>query len=43
MYEKLDTLLLRYEDISRELASPEVVSDQTRFRNLMKEQSDLTI
>ncbi len=42
MYEKLDTLLLRYEDISRELASPEVVSDQTRFRNLMKEQSDLT-
>ena len=42
MYEKLDTVLLRYEDISRELASPEVVSDQARFRNLMKEQSDLT-
>ena len=42
MYEKLDTVLLRYEDISRELASPEAVSDQARFRSLMKEQSDLT-
>lgn len=41
MFDRLDSLVLRYEDISRELASPNVASDQTRFRRLMKEQSDL--
>ena len=42
MYDKLDAIVLRYEDINRELASPGVLSDQARFRGLMKEQSDLT-
>ena len=42
MYDKLDAIVLRYEDINRELASPGVLSDQARFRRLMKEQSDLT-
>ena len=42
MYDKLDAIVLRYEDINRELASPGVLSDQDRFRRLMKEQSDLT-
>ena len=42
MYDKLDAIVLRYEDINRELASPGVLSDQVRFRRLMKEQSDLT-
>lgn len=42
MFEKLDSVLLHYEDISRELASPEIASNQPRFRSLMKEQSDLT-
>ena len=41
MFQKLDGVMLRYEDISRELASPDIVSDQKRFRKLMKEQSDL--
>ena len=41
MYEKLEALTLRYEDISRELASPDIASNQDRFRSLMKEQSDL--
>ena len=42
MYDKLDAIVLRFEDINRELASPGVLSDQDRFRRLMKEQSDLT-
>ena len=42
MFQKLDGVMLRYEDISRELASPDIVSDQKRFRKLRKEQSDLT-
>lgn len=41
MFDKLDDLLLRYEDIMNELNEPDVVSDQERFRKLMKEQSDL--
>ncbi len=41
MFEKLDGVVLRYEDISRELTSPDIASDQKRFRALMKEQSDL--
>ena len=39
MFDKLDDLLLRYEDIMNELNEPNVVSDQERFRKLMKEQS----
>ena len=42
MFDKLDSVMLRYEDIQRELASPDIASNQSRFRKLMKEQSDLT-
>ncbi len=42
MFDKLDDLLMRYEDISRELSSPDVTANQERFRKLMKEQSDIT-
>ena len=42
MFDRLETLVLRYEDISRELSAPDVASDQNRFRLLMKEQSDIT-
>uniref|UniRef100_UPI0040257084 peptide chain release factor 1 n=1 Tax=Eshraghiella crossota TaxID=45851 RepID=UPI0040257084 len=42
MFENLEEILSKYEDINMELASPDVTSDQRRFRNLMKEQSDLT-
>lgn len=42
MFENLEEILIKYEDINMELASPDVTSDQRRFRNLMKEQSDLT-
>ena len=42
MFQKLDDLLMRYEDLTAELNNPSVVENQTRFRKLMKEQSDLS-
>ena len=42
MFDKLDDLLRRYEEIMNELAEPGVTNNQERFRKLMKEQSDLT-
>lgn len=36
MFDKLDSVMLRYEDIQRELASPDIASNQSRFRKLMK-------
>lgn len=41
MFEQMKDLEHRYEEIMRELSAPDVVSDQKRFRSLMKEQSDL--
>ena len=41
MFDKLEDLLLRFEDVLNELQEPSVVNDQTRFRKLMKEQNDL--
>ena len=42
MFDKLDSVMLRFEDIQKELASPDIASNQSRFRKLMKEQSELT-
>ena len=42
MFDRLDDLLIRYEELMEELNSPDVAMDQNRFRKLMKEQSDLT-
>lgn len=42
MFDKLEDLLIRYEEIMGELQEPDVVNDQERFRKLMKEQNDLT-
>lgn len=41
MFDKLEDLLFRYSELMEELNSPDVTNDQTRFRKLMKEQSDL--
>ncbi len=41
MFDKLEDLVRRYEDVMAELNSAEVINDQERFRKLMKEQSDL--
>lgn len=42
MFDKLEDLLIRFEEIVEELNDPFVTSDQKRYRSLMKEQSDLT-
>lgn len=42
MFDRLDDILIKYEDIQAELSSPDVTNDQNRFRKLMKEQNDLT-
>ena len=41
MFDKLDGILERYDEIMEQLNDPNVVSDQNNFRKLMKEQSDL--
>ncbi len=41
MFDKLDGILERYEEIMEQLNDPNVVADQNNFRKLMKEQSDL--
>ncbi len=42
MFDKLEDLLNRFEEIMGELGEPTVTNNQDRFRRLMKEQSDLT-
>ena len=42
MFDRLDDLLIRYEELMNELNEPDVTANQERFRALMKEQSDLT-
>ena len=41
MFDRLDDILINYEELMLELNSPSVAEDQNRFRKLMKEQADL--
>ena len=41
MFDRLEDLLIRYEEVMGELQEPGVADDPVRFRKLMKEQSDL--
>ena len=41
MFDKLDDLLIRFEELMSELSEPDVANNPERFRKLMKEQSDL--
>ena len=41
MFDKLEDILIRYEEIMNQLSEPDVANDTNRFRKLMKEQSDL--
>ncbi len=41
MFDKLEGLLVRYEELMSELGEPGTADDQARFKKLMKEQSDL--
>ena len=41
MFDKLEDLLLHYQELMQKLSEPDVASDANRFKNLMKEQSNL--
>ena len=41
MFDKLEDLVARFEEVLNELSEPGVTGDQARFQRLMKEQSDL--
>ncbi len=41
MFDRLENLVLRYEEVMNLLSEPDVANDNKRFRELMKEQSDL--
>ena len=41
MFDKLEDLVARLEELQNLLSDPAIVSDQNRFRKLMKEQSEL--
>ncbi|MCI5623748.1 PCRF domain-containing protein, partial [Anaerostipes sp.] len=42
MFDKLESLVDRLDTVLQELNDPDVASDPNRFRDLMKEQNDLT-
>lgn len=42
MFDRLEDILIHFEEIMNELNEPTVANNQERFRSLMKEQSDLT-
>lgn len=41
MFDKLEDLILRYEEVMNQISEPGAADDTVRFRKLMKEQSDL--
>ncbi len=41
MFDRLDDILIHYEELMQELNNPSEAEDQNRFRKLMKEQADL--
>ncbi len=43
MYDRLEDLARRFEEIQNELNEPDVANDRERFRKLMKEQNDLGV
>jgi len=42
MFDKLEDILVKLEEVLEELSRPDVVNDQGRFKKLMKEQNELT-
>lgn len=42
MFDRLEGLVGRYEDISQMISDPDIIAQQNRWRKLMKEHSDLT-
>jgi peptide chain release factor 1 len=42
MFDKLEDLLRRFEEIEEELMNPDIMNDQNKYRNLRKEHADLS-
>lgn len=42
MFDKLEDILIRYQELEQELMNPDVMNDQNRYKNLRKEHSDLS-
>lgn len=42
MFDRLDDILIRFEELLHELGDPVLTSDPEKFRRLMKEQAELT-
>ena len=42
MFDKLEELVGRLEEINMMLTEPEVINDQKKYRELMREQNELT-
>ncbi len=42
MFDKLEDLVRRLEELNIELTDPDVISNQDKYRQLMKEQNELT-
>ena len=38
MFDKLEDILFRYDEVLKELSEPEVLNDAARYQKLMKEQ-----
>lgn len=43
MFDKLEELVGRLEEINMMLTEPEVINDQKKYRELMREQNELTL
>lgn len=43
MFDKLEDILIHYEEVMQALNEPDVTENQNRFRKLMKEQADLAL
>ena len=41
MFQKLDEVEKRYEEITKKISDPEVINEQDEWRNLMKEHAEL--
>lgn len=42
MFDKLEDILIHYQELEQELMNPDIMNDQNRYRKLRKEHSDLT-
>jgi len=42
MFDKLEDILIRFEEIEAEMMNPDITNDQVRFKKLRKEHADLT-